>query len=177
MTPGAFSPKRPGKWDVSHPHQTCMPCNHPGKKQPLEDSASCGTLPGNGTSETVWRDAFTPSALGMSLPLSRSSTWSCICFESVLVQKPLSVPQVFFQLVLPGAEGDHTNLLQPWLPQVVIVHQKEMVWISKHSSLKVLPSICQIQSQMSQTGKLSYKYISWPPRSSSPLLHWGTGHS
>lgn len=57
------------------------------------------------TLETFCKAAITASALGTSLLLSSSSTWSCICFEQVLVQKSLSVPQV---LILPGAEGPHS---------------------------------------------------------------------
>lgn len=58
--------------------------------------------------QKLCKAALTPSALGTSLLLSSSSTWSCICFEQVLVQKPLSVPQLVFQLIPPGAKGPHS---------------------------------------------------------------------
>lgn len=96
-----FPPRTPCRCDASHPRQTknvglSMPCSYRGNKQPLEDSVSCESLPGNGNhlrntmqscsySFSTWQK-FTPEQqLHLKLHLLRASPCSKASFCSSIV--------------------------------------------------------------------------------------------
>jgi len=123
------------------------PCDHPRKAghcKVLPPLKFCLVMPVS--SETPsGKAAVTPSATAMSLLPSMpqhliSPSWSCVLFEhSPLSATSSCFSKVFFQLILPTSERwGHTRRLQPWLPKVVISHQKEMVLIPKDGSFKML---------------------------------------